>query len=100
MRKERKPIKPKRGYEWLGAVWIGGISIFLTVVGVADGQFTFGAPEGTWIKADERPLMFWAGIAFPATVATAMIAFLIRGELQFREKTRTYRQHERDSQDD
>ena len=96
-RKKRPSTKPNRGYEWLGAVWIGGISLFLTVMLVVDGQYTLGEPDGTLITVDERPLAFWTGVAFPGTVAAAMIALLIRGELRFRDQLRTY-SHELESQ--
>ena len=99
-RKKRRSIKPKRGYQWLGAVWIGGISIFLTVGLLIEGQYTLGEPHGTLITADERPLTFWAGVAFPGTVGAAMIVFLIRGELQFRDQLSAYYQHELESQDE
>lgn len=102
MRKKRKnhrSSKPKRGYQWLGLVWIGGICIFLTVSLLIDGQYTLGAPHGTIIKVDERPLAFWAGVAFPGTVGAAMIALLIRGELQFRDQVRAYYRRELESQD-
>ena len=99
MKKKRSPIKPKRGYEWLGCVWIGGISIFLTVMVVIDGQYTLGEPEGILITVDERPLLYWAGVAFPGAIGAAMMTFLIRGELQFRDQLRAY-QHELESQED
>ncbi len=93
-RKNRRPVRPERGYQWLGAAWIGGISIFLTVNLLIDGQYTLGAPDGTLITVDERPLTYWAGVAFPAAVGAAMITYLIRSELQFRDQLRTYDQHE------
>ena len=97
-KKNRPPIKPKRGYQWLGAVWIGSICIFLTVMAVVAGQLTLGEPDGTLITVDERPLIFCAVVAVPGAIGAAAIALLIRGELQFRNELRAYR-NELESQD-
>jgi len=90
MRRKHLPVKPERGYQWLVPVWIGAISFFIAVRTVLDGQYTFGEPDGILITVTERPIAFWAGVAFPATVGIAMLALIVRGELRFRADLQTY----------
>lgn len=97
-RKKRPLIKPKREYHWLGAVWIGGISIFLTANLLIEGQYTLGQPDGTLITTESHPLTFWMGVGFPALIAVAMIMLVIRGELRFREQLKEYHRYEAERQ--
>ncbi|MBT5017556.1 hypothetical protein N8553_03475 [bacterium] len=92
MGKQKNPIEPKRGYEWIGYVWIAAIAVVLIVNILIDGQFTLGEPDGVLIKANERPLVFWAGVAFPGLIFIGMIVLLIRGELQHRDRVEVTRQ--------
>lgn len=92
MGKQKIQNEPKRGYEWMGYLWIAAIAVFLIVNILIDGQFTLGEPDGVLIKANERPLTFWAGVAFPGLVFIGMIVLLIRGELQHRDHVEVTRQ--------
>lgn len=88
--KNPSSLRPRRGFQWIGVVWIALICLFLIVRIVVDRQFTLGEPDGVLITARTHPWLFSLGLVFPGLIFISMVVLLVRGELRYRDAMKIF----------